>query len=265
LSDFDEGTAVSAGGGGHWTGRISGRWNIGDNPNGGYMLATMLRAMQESIRHPDPISVTCHYLRPGVAEAACDIEVDVVRSGRTLSSVRGALHQEGKRRLDVIAAFADLAEPAGLDSEITLEAPSVPDPEDCVPRSAEAQGVHLPILDCLDTRLDPACAVPGGSEEAVIRGMIRFRDGRPPDALACVLFTDSFPPSPLARLGPVGWVPTLELTVHVRRRPAPGWIRAEFRTDDLHEGRMVETGALWDSEGRLVAQSRQVGLVMRRD
>jgi acyl-CoA thioesterase len=265
LSDFDEDTAVTAVEGGRWTGRINGRWNIGDNPNGGYMLSTVLRAMQGSVQHPDPLTVTCHYLRPGVAEAACDIDVEVVRSGRTLSSVRGALHQEGRQRLEIMAAFTDLAEPAGLDADITLPVAEMPEPDRCVQRSAEAQGVHLPILDCLDTRLDPACAVPGGSDEAVIRGMIRFRDGRPPDVLALVLFTDTFPPTPLARLGAIGWVPTLELTVHVRRRPSPGWIRAEFRTDDLHEGRMVETGALWDSSGRLVAQSRQVGLVMQRD
>jgi acyl-CoA thioesterase len=95
--------------------------------------------------------------------------------------------------------------------------------------------------------------------------MIRFIDGRAPDTRSLLLFTDSFPPSPLAKLGSVGWVPTLELTVHVRRRPAPGWIVAELRTDDLNEGRMVETGALWDSEGKLVAQSRQIGLVMKRE
>jgi hypothetical protein len=141
----------------------------------------------------------------------------------------------------------------------------MPEPEQCVQRSAEAQGVHLPILDRLDTRLDPACAVPGASSEAVMRGMIRFLDGRAPDSRSLLLFTDSFPPSPLSKLGSVGWVPTLELTVHVRRRPAPGWIVAELRTDDLNEGRMVETGALWDSEGHLVAQSRQIGLVMKKD
>jgi acyl-CoA thioesterase len=28
---------------------------------------------------------------------------------------------------------------------------------------------------------------------------------------------------------------------------------------------MIETGCLWDSTGQLIAQSRQVGLVMSRD
>ena len=49
-----------------------------------------------------------------------------------------------------------------------------------------------------------------------------------------------------AFLGDVGWAPTVELTVHIRQRPAPGWILGEFKTDHLAGGRMIESGALWD-------------------
>jgi acyl-CoA thioesterase len=62
----------------------------------------------------------------------------------------------------------------------------------------------------------------------------------------------------------IGWVPTIELTVHVRRRPAPGWILGRFRTDDLVDGRMIETGGLWDSTGAFVADCRQIGLVLQK-
>lgn len=263
MSQFDQETAVSAISDGLWRGHVNGQWNIGANPNGGYLLSITVRAMLEAVAHPDPLSVTIHYLRPGVPDAACEINVEVIRSGRTLSNVRATLVQEGKVRLAVLAAFTDLAVPAGVDAQITLPAPHLPDPEDCVQRSAEDQGVELPLLERLDTRLDPACAVPGASEAAVMQGMIRFTDGRAPDGRALLLFTDAFPPSPLSLLGSIGWVPTLELTVHIRRRPAPGWILARLETDDLNEGRMVETGALWDSQGHLVARSRQIGLVMK--
>ena len=59
-----------------------------------------------------------------------------------------------------------------------------------------------------------------------------------------------------------GWVPTIELTVHVRKRPAPGWIQARFECDDLSDGRLVESGTLWDSTGAVVARSRQLGLLL---
>jgi acyl-CoA thioesterase len=63
------------------------------------------------------------------------------------------------------------------------------------------------------------------------------------------------------RIGATGWVPTVELTVHLRRRPAPGWILGQFRTSDLADGRMIEDGMLWDETGRLIAQARQLALV----
>lgn len=39
------------------------------------------------------------------------------------------------------------------------------------------------------------------------------------------------------------------------------WMRGRFVTHDLADGRLVEDGALWDSEGRLIAQSRQLALL----
>ena len=102
---------------------------------------------------------------------------------------------------------------------------------------------------------------PNKDEQTLIAGWIRHKDGRQPDVSSLLLFVDCFPPSPLGALGAVGWVPSVELTVHVRCRPAPGWIKASLRTDDLTEGRMIETGCFWDSTGALVAQSRQLALV----
>ena len=76
------------------------------------------------------------------------------------------------------------------------------------------------------------------------------------------MFTDAFPPALFGLLGVIGWVPTIELTVHVRQRPATPWLLGRFVTDDLQGERMIESGALWDEQGALVAQSRQLGLLL---
>lgn len=265
LSQFDQETAVIALADDSWQGHISDQWNIGNNPNGGYLLSVALRALREAVPHPDPLTVTTHYLRPGQANKACEVQTELIRTGRSLSTARATLLQEGKPCLVVLAAFSDLTKNVGVDASLTIQAPSMPKPEDCTQRSGTDQGIDLPILSRLDTRLHPTQAIAGASEEAVLTGWIRFTDGTPPSAAALLLFADAFPPSPFAKLGVIGWVPTIELTVQVRRHPAPGWILGRFVTEDLHNGRMVENGSLWDSNGDLVAQSRQLGMVMGGD
>lgn len=80
---------------------------------------------------------------------------------------------------------------------------------------------------------------------------------------AMLLGLDAFPPTIFNARLPMGWAPTVELTCHIRARPVPGWLRARFTTRFVSGGFLEEDGELWDSQGRLVAQSRQLGLVPR--
>jgi acyl-CoA thioesterase len=146
---------------------------------------------------------------------------------------------------------------------LAIAPPAVPPPDACGARSGGEQGVTLSILGRLDIRLHPDEARAGAAGRAQVTGWVRFRDGRAPDPLANLLFADAFPPSVFGVLGAVGWVPTVSLTVDLRRRPAPGWILCRFRTEDLADGRLIEDGVLWDESGRIVAQSRQLALLRR--
>ena len=260
---FERETLVEKTVDGRWQGHLSHHWNIGENPNGGYMLSCALSAIRQSVAHPDPLSITTHFLRPGTPDAPFEIVVETLREGRSVATVRATMSQQGKSRLEVLCAFGNLSQSVGVDETLELKPQhDMPAAEQCPSRSGENQGVLLPLMDRLDIRINPTHAEPGSSEHAQMSGWIRLLDDHPPTSLILPMFADAFPPSPFTKLGVVGWVPTLELTVHVRRRPQPGWIRAEFHTSDLTGGRMIETGALWDSSGRLVAQSRQLGLVL---
>ena len=77
------------------------------------------------------------------------------------------------------------------------------------------------------------------------------------------VMVDAFPPTIFNTTIPVAWVPTVELTAHVRARPAPGWLRCSFRTRFVTGGFLEEDGEVWDAGGTLVAQSRQLALVPR--
>jgi len=263
MSAFTDETTPVPAGPGRWTVELSTDWDIGDNANGGYAAAPVLRSLVELGQHPDPISVTTHFLRPVQGGGRADVAAEVVRRGRTVSVARGTLSQAGKERLIVTAALGELGDETPTDASIDIPPPDLPDPDECAERSGAVQGVDLAIASRVDVRLPSAHMVAGGRDDAVTEGWIRFVDGTHPSTTALALFADAFPPSLFARFGRVGWVPTIELTVHVRRRPAPGWIQARLECDDLVDGRMIESGTLWDSTGRVVARSRQVGLLLQ--
>ncbi len=262
MSAFETETAIAAVDDSVWRTELSTGWNIGESANGGYAMTAVLRALCEVGDHPDPISVTTHFLRPVQGGGEGRIHTELIRSGRTVSVARGTLVQAGDDRLIVTTVLGDVNGEAATSDQIDIAAPAIPGPTECVARSGGAQGVELPITSRVEVRIPPERMAPGESEQAISEGWIRFVDGTPPSSLALPLFADAFPPTLFAKLGRVGWVPTIELTVHVRRRPADGWIQARFECDDLAGGRMIESGTLWDSTGRVVARSRQLGLLL---
>ena len=68
---------------------------------------------------------------------------------------------------------------------------------------------------------------------------------------------------PPVELGPFGWSPTVELTWHMREVPARGLLRLAARSRHVSGGWFDEESEVWDSEDRLVAQSRQIARVGR--
>ena len=76
--------------------------------------------------------------------------------------------------------------------------------------------------------------------------------------MSVLLYADALPPPVFNRLGPAGWVPTVEITVHLRAIPAPGLVQCRFRTRYVTRGLLEADGELWDSTGELVALSRQL-------
>jgi acyl-CoA thioesterase len=241
-----------------WKGNLNENWNIGSIPNGGYLLAVVLRVMQEQVESKNLLSANAHYLRPGVTKEEAKVESVILRKGSNISTCSASLTQHGKLSLQVLAAFGDLQNTDNGLPELRIKPPSMPPPEECQKRSSVTQGIELPIQKRVDVRI---AQLRKESDRAELHGWIKFCDSTAVDALALALFCDAFPPSIFSKLGKVGWVPTVELTVQVRRIPTEGWLMGHFFTDDLQNGTMIETGCLWDSGGHLVAQSRQLALI----
>jgi acyl-CoA thioesterase len=266
-SAFDTATAVTRLEGGALGAELDPGWDVGNGVlNGGYLLAVAARAATVDSPHPHPVALAASYLR---APSAGPATLAVTRgpAGRTLQHSTVVLSDGAGPCLTVQATTATLADAA---SEWSVPPPVATPVEDCVSvaDSAEraAAGVPVPGLSQrLETRLDPVTAgwawgEPSG--EPVVRGWVRFADGREPDPLALVLMADALPPTGFA-LGSLGWAPTVQLQVLVRALPAPGWCLVEARAEEVAGGWTDEDYRIWDSTGRLVAQSRQLARLAR--
>jgi hypothetical protein len=241
-------------------------WAVGDKPNGGYLLATLGRAARSSALSAgsppwDVVSSSVTYLRAPAAGPAT-VRTTVLRSGRTAAHVRTVLAQGADDLVDGVFVLGELSgEPATrYDGTERFHAP---DPGQCVRLTPKIPGgVYVGIMDVLDLRLDPATlpfspVSPPEGTPAEIRGWTRFADGRDPDALSLLFFSDAIPPATLM-IGSTGWVPTLQMTSFVRAQPASGWLAIRMTAGLVADGMVDETCVLWDSRGHIVAQSTQL-------
>lgn len=254
---FDTDLALEPAGAHRWSAQLSPAWDIGDNPNGGYVQALTLAAIGRELPHPHPLTATTHFLRPLSSGAAAEIRVESIRHGDSVSTAMAALHQDGRERARTLATFTDLDAQHGR-TLARLYPPDWPGPDDCLGRGP-GDAAPFRFVEQFDVRLVPDLA---HTSETEIGGWTRFVDGRDPDLWSMPLFADGFPPTVMS-LGVFGWVPTIELTVHFRARPEPGWLQALFVTQVIRDGLFEEDGTIWDASGRVVAQSRQLAKIIQ--
>jgi acyl-CoA thioesterase len=251
--------AVESIGDGRWRGEVESRWNIGSAPNGGYLLSIAVAALRETLPHPDPVAVSAHYpsrIVPGPVE----IDVEMVRAGAGHSTGVASLAQGGERRVLVTATFGDLGTRDG-PTIVQAERPEIPGPDACIPAAGPVAPEFLKQFDMRLTPESAGFAVGLRSGRGLMEGWVRFSDGREPDSSSLPLFADSFPPTMFHLLEQIQWVPTIELTVHGRGRPAAGWLQCRFQTRYVIGGYLEEDGEIWDQAGALVALSRQLAKV----
>lgn len=299
MTTFDDATAVTRRGDGQYDTQADPRFAMvvaagGTAPpavNGGVLMATVLRAVLDASPNPHPVATSASFLRvPQLGPA--EVEVTWLKTGRTASTARAALVQDGLPVVDMTVTTGTLpdllaargngaasgngavgnGDGAAADGESlrwTGDQPQFPDIADCVdlgkwPGTDGANGIsgfaaHLEVL------LDPAVAGWRGDEPSgrpEMRGYIRLREHREPDALLLALAVDALPPVVFG-LGATGWAPTVELTWHMRAVPASGPLRVAARSRHVSGGWFDEEAEVWDSAGQLVAQSRQLARVGR--
>lgn len=262
-SRFATDTAIEPAGPGRYHATVDRSWWILRGPNGGYLAAIVARAVLAEVAEPEQRlrSLTLHYLR-APAEGPCQVEVTVERRGRTLTSVSIRVTQDDRLMLLGLAATAaDRPGPAFADLSIpATDPPTEPTP----PLPSDPDAPIIPMRDHyeMQPRLGPDRASGGVADEALTGGWIRLADPDDVDDVVVAALADAWMPAVFTRVvEPLG-VPTVDLTIHFRDEPPgrPDWTFTRFRSRHAAGGYVEEDGELWSSDGRLLAQCRQLAV-----
>jgi acyl-CoA thioesterase len=247
---------------------VSPEWRAGRGPHGGYLSAMLLRALIDTVAEPAraPRSLTIHFARapePGPVAIRTVLE----RSGRSLSTLSARLEQDGRLIALALAAFS-----------VPWTAPEIAEEQmpDVAPPDAErVAGTMLKFGAPEFTRhliMQPRIGAPpfAGSEQPMeIAAWVGLEQPRPVDALSLAFFSDALLPAVFPRLTERAVVPTVDLTVHFRAatprsaNPDPEELcLARMSTRVIHEGFFEEDGVIWAGDGTVLAQSRQLAIVL---
>jgi acyl-CoA thioesterase len=259
---FDQHTSLNPQRAGIYHAELTNAWNIGTVPNGGYQVAVCCQAALRELGSIDIINVSTYFLSP-TSPGTAEIRVEVVKRGRSTSVAQVTLVQNSRERLRALVLAGDLSTLNGLTLHQTL-APELPKPEDCDRLTSELK-VAPRLMNEVEVRLDPKTSGfvrNQTGQPTELRCWMRFADNRPLDVLALTCFADVLPPTIFNHTGVTGWVPTLELSTQIRARPVPGWLRVSMVTKHVTTGHFEEDGEFWDSNGTLVALSRQRALLL---
>jgi acyl-CoA thioesterase len=225
----------------------------------GRLHSCLARSLKWS-RVAGPLVVSATFLRPAAVGAA-HLQTHVLRRGRRLATGEVSLFQGGQPIVRVCASFASLV---GSRSRLSVAnaPPALPPPVRCVAISPKVAMPDATVADQVEYRYAQlpgwATGRPGGQAHGEF--WMRFRDGRPADAMSLPMLVDAAPPMVLD-LGERDSI-TVELTVHVRALPKSGWLACRASTRHVMGGFHEEDFEIWDGQGLLVAQSRQLAILL---
>jgi len=262
---FDDDTALTPASDGSVTATVSGDWTAGRGPHGGYIAAIILRALMDTVADParQPRSLTVHYARapePGPVT----LHTVLHRAGRSVSTLSARLTQANRVVAVALATFSVAWSGPEIDDS-TLPEVSPPDSDRVSPevlrRNAPPFARHL----VMQPRLG-AAPFSGSHEAMEIGGWIGLAEPRTVDALSLALYSDAWFSPPYVRLERFVASPTLDLTVHFRaplpRSDPQELCLARFTSTVVRDGFFEEDGVIWAPDGTVLAQSRQLALLI---
>ncbi len=256
---------------------IPDRWTLVVVPQGGIVAALAAKAMATTLGDPTQSlrTMTCVFAGQ-VAGGPVEIDVDVLRRGRSMSQLTATVRNSGADAgLTAVAVFG--APRRGF--EFTDPAfPEVAGPEglrsyrDPIPEGVDFEFTRPPMPfweEIIECRPATGRAPWEPFEESPAECHYWYRLDDPPvlddgslDPLATLVMCDTMPGAVGQKLGPDAgpWFgPSVDFTIHLLGSAQPGWLLAHNKARQAGDGYASVEMSLWDPAGpTLVAYATQL-------
>ncbi len=258
------------------------RWNLRPLPQGGIITAIAVRAMEAELAHDEQTPRTLHTtFAAQVAHGPLEVDVEILRAGRSMSQVRAEVRNPGAPRGHLTTCVFGSTR-AGFSFTDLHPPDEIPDPGQCPsfrdPPPPEASSFEpMPFW----TELVEGRAVTGHApwDDYVpdrAERVMWYRFDEPPiladgrlDPLALIVLADTMPGAVGEKVGRgerPWFAPSVDLTLHLLDDCRSPWVLAHNRARFAGDGYASADMALWDCgpDGRgcprLVAYATQLFL-----
>ena len=245
---------------------------VGNTPHGGYLMALMHKALTKILPHSTAISSSVQYL-DRIDAAPFELEVETFKSSRGSSSGIVKLKQNNKTCTTFTGTCSDFEFMKGYDG-LSKHLPAIfkdKDKKDYVKMNYDKiSNVFTPaFIQQLECLVHPDHAwwnreSDNKDNEARCSAFLEMEGGIP-DQFCLSFYSDILPPVVSNKYGPLGWIPTITLTTHIRQLPTTKEVYADFKASDINKGYFEQDCNIWDLDGNLVASSRQLTRILKSE
>ena len=247
---------------------------VGNTPHGGYLKAIMHKALINILPHSIAISSSVQYL-DRINAKPFELEVETFKTSRGSSSGIVKLKQDDRICTTFTGTCSDFEFMKGYD-DLQKPLPAIfkdKDKKDYVQMNYDkiSKGFTPAFIQQLECSIHPdhawwnrASDLCNKNNEARCSAFLEM-EGGVPDQFCLSFYSDILPPVVCNKYGPLGWIPTITLTTHIRRMPTTSVLYADFIASDLNKGYFEQDCNIWDLDGNLVASSRQLTRILKSE
>ena len=247
---------------------------VGNTPHGGYLMAIMQKALTNVLPHSTAISSSVQYL-DRIESKPIDLEIEVFKVSRGSSSGIVKLIQNKRVCTTFTGTCSDFQFMKGYDG-IKTPLPKIfhneaIDEYEELTFDKISPGFTPSFIKQLECRIHPDHAWWNRDDnfdpddfEARCSAYLKMSGGIP-DQFCLSFYSDILPPVVSNKFGPLGWIPTITLTTHIRQLPTTETLYTDFKASEINNGYFEQDCNIWDLDGNLVASSRQLTRILKSD